>query len=219
MIAKHLVPQLPQRPIAWEPFCGGLNVTRRLVERFPYVIASDVSVPLISLFQAVRAGWDPPSEISREEYAAARVLPETNPLHGFCAFPCSFSGKRWGGRSRDLKRGRNYVAEGRRAILRDAPLPQELHCAAFTDVPIDPVIAPRLLIYCDPPYEGTAGYGFAFDHAAFWDQCRAWARVGACVRVSEYQAPADFETTWERERYGGLSNRATERLYKLQGAP
>ena len=86
-IARHVVDVIeryraPAQPV-WEPFCGGLNVTRELARRGIDVIATDASWPLIALVQAVRAGWQPPAALSESEWAAARALPVSNPLHGF----------------------------------------------------------------------------------------------------------------------------------------
>ena len=50
-------------------------------------------------------------------------------------------------------------------------------------------IMPSSVIYCDPPYKGTAGYLSAFDHEKFW----AWVRKQTVpVFVSEYTAPKDI---------------------------
>lgn len=52
------------------------------------------------------------------------------------------------------------------------------------------------IVYCDPPYKGTAGYGTAFDHEAFY----SWAEQ--CPRpviISEYAMPENrFACVWER---------------------
>src|SRR5690606_2494941 len=66
----------------WEPFCGGLSVSVQLAKAGPGIV-SDASVALISLYQAVRDGWDPPESVSEAEYHQARTLPETDPLHAF----------------------------------------------------------------------------------------------------------------------------------------
>lgn len=50
-------------------------------------------------------------------------------------------------------------------------------------------IPPDCVIYCDPPYKDTAGYGVDFDHEAFYE----WARKQtAPLFISEYQMPDDF---------------------------
>lgn len=47
------------------------------------------------------------------------------------------------------------------------------------------------VVYCDPPYASTSGYGIDFDHQAFYAWCR---NVGKNHRlfVSEYWMPSDF---------------------------
>ena len=53
------------------------------------------------------------------------------------------------------------------------------------------------VVYCDPPYDGTGGYGIEFDTDAFWDWCRTRDYL---VYVSEYQAPSDFVSVWSKEK-------------------
>lgn len=53
------------------------------------------------------------------------------------------------------------------------------------------------VVYCDPPYKNTHGYGIEFDTDAFWE----WARTRDYqVYVSEYQAPSDFVSIWSKEK-------------------
>ena len=48
------------------------------------------------------------------------------------------------------------------------------------------------IIYCDPPYEGTASYAEGgFNHSDFWDWCRKQSLTND-VFISEYKAPDDF---------------------------
>ena len=71
------------------------------------------------------------------------------------------------------------------------------------------------VVYCDPPYAGTSGYGNAtFDTDAFWE----WARE--CERplfISEYAAPPDFVCVREFSHLSSLSatacNKVVERLF------
>lgn len=73
------------------------------------------------------------------------------------------------------------------------------------------------VVYCDPPYIGTAKYGGRdFDHAEFWD----WVRSRDYpVYVSEYTAPDDFISIWQKgipkQMAGGKTshNKAIEHLY------
>ena len=71
------------------------------------------------------------------------------------------------------------------------------------------------VVYCDPPYEGTSGYGREFDHEAFWQWCRT---RDFPVYVSEYRAPEDFISIWCKEKRrlfnsSGLSENTVEHLF------
>ena len=71
------------------------------------------------------------------------------------------------------------------------------------------------VVYCDPPYEGTDGYGRGFDHEAFWQWCRT---RDFPVYVSEYRAPEDFISVWSKEKRrllssSNLSANAIEHLF------
>lgn len=219
-IAKHVADvicaHLRPGQAVWEPFCGGLNVTAELCRRGIDVIATDASVPLIALFEAVRAGWDPPSVLTREEHAAARTLPATDPLHGFAGFGVSYGGAFWGGYIDDSKnKYENSPRAARRALLRDAPLPALVRCVDFLAVEPGPLDA---VIYCDPPYAGRAGYDACapFDHAAFVERVQQWSRY-CIVLVSEYYLPIG-EIVFERERAAYMRGREkthVERIYKV----
>lgn len=71
------------------------------------------------------------------------------------------------------------------------------------------------VVYCDPPYAGTNGYGRVFDHEAFWQWCRT---RDFPVYVSEYRAPEDFISIWCKEKrrlfnHRALSTNAVEHLF------
>lgn len=75
------------------------------------------------------------------------------------------------------------------------------------------------VVYCDPPYEGTHGYGMEFDHAAFIEWCHGLAARGIPVYVSEYKQPDDRFTevaSWQKMSgaSGQGSKRTTERLFR-----
>ncbi len=71
------------------------------------------------------------------------------------------------------------------------------------------------VVYCDPPYKNTDGYGIHFDTDAFWE----WVRTrNYPVYVSEYQAPEDFVSIWNKEKRSlfnskGLSAPKIEHLF------
>jgi len=205
----------------WEPFCGGLNVTVELSLNGPGT-ASDIHLPLISLYRAILDGWEPPTEISGREYHDWMRLPDDDPRKGWVGFFDSFGGM-WGRtharrsvstmrtRSESLK-GALYTIESRGVVVEQR---------SFFDV------APRhddgLIIYADPPYSDCDRriYGLgAFDTPAFWERCREWARLGVPVFVSEYEAPDFAEMLWEVKKGVGISkgqrtDAIIERLYKV----
>lgn len=71
------------------------------------------------------------------------------------------------------------------------------------------------VVYCDPPYKGTKGYGIEFNGGCFWE----WVRTrNYPVYVSEYQAPEDFVSIWAKEKRPlisstGLTPPRTEHLF------
>ena len=75
---------------------------------------------------------------------------------------------------------------------------QSLEIKMFSGDYQDVKILPDSVVYCDPPYYGTAEYkDGGFDHRRFWD----WVRTRDFpVYVSEYAAPEDFISVWSKEK-------------------
>lgn len=75
-------------------------------------------------------------------------------------------------------------------------------------------IPENALIYCDPPYINTTGYGVEFDHARFYDWCRAQKEL---VLISEYNMPDDFIPIWRKNKCvclcSGGAKKAEEKLF------
>lgn len=93
--------------------------------------------------------------------------------------------------------------------------PQSLECLEmdYRDVQLPD----GCVVYCDPPYAGTDGYGLhksAFDQEAFWNWARKCERL---LFISEYSAPVDFVPILEvphRSRISATTNNSvTERLF------
>lgn len=197
------------RPV-WEPCCGGLNSAG--AHEGP-VWCSDAEESLIALYRAVAAGWDPPAYVSEETYRAAKALAVTDPLHGFCAYGCSFGGKRWGGFASD-DTARNYARSARAALLRDVGKIALGGGSFFLSdfLSIDP--QPHgCVLYLDPPYRGTTGYGMRFDHDLLLERVLDWALYGP-VLVSEYDLPIGVEV-WSKERNAELRGKAQTRTEKI----
>lgn len=201
----------------YEPFCGGLGMTRRLQPR----VAADASLPMITLINAVRNGFRPPVNITAAEYARVAALPrdETDPYICFVGQCCTFGGKWFGGFARRYDGG-EAIRNGQRLLLKNvaACATVEFRHESYDDVEYGAGDA----IYCDPPYRGTTASWPTppFDHDKFWAWCDRQATRGAVVIVSEYQAPIGVEEVWSKpvksmlhREGGGLG--VTERLYRV----
>ena len=80
----------------------------------------------------------------------------------------------------------------------------------------DVYIPDNAVIYCDPPYVCTSGYGVDFDHKAFYSWCRAVGKSHPLF-VSEYWMPSDFRCVAEFEVQAlmGASTNAQTRVEKI----
>jgi DNA adenine methylase len=212
----------------YEPFVGGGHVLYRVAEFVDGpMYVSDLSEDLMILWRAVADGYQPPTELSREEWAALKTA-EPSPLRSAAGFGLSFSGKWFGG----------YAADGNRAAKKDRRDPYRalarsfdqrrgvlaragLACCSYAAYSPEP----GSLVYCDPPYENTTMFSNVapFDSAAFWRWAETASLAGARVFVSEYQAPVGWIPVLEKSiastiktvaRGSSASERATEKLFR-----
>jgi DNA adenine methylase len=200
----------------WEPFCGGLNFSRTLANCSG--LLSDSHPALISLYKAYRSGWTPPRAVTEDDHALAKTLPDSEPLKAFVGFGHSFGGMyfaKYDAGKPELLRPRNappvWIRHDRSAAATKSLAPLRTHLSRFDIAQIDflkvtPARRSRL-IYCDPPYLGTTGYGTTFDHDRFWTRCRQWARH-TTVLVSEYQCPVPHELVWQKTRHRAMTRHA-----------
>lgn len=214
----------------WEPFCGGLNFSRTLGDCSG--LLSDSHPALMALYQAYRSGWNPPNRVTAVDHQEAKALPDDNPLKAFLGFGCSFGGMyfaKFDPGSPELIRPRNsnpvWIKHDRVAAATKSLTPLRSTLARFSLAHLDFLeVPPRTterLLYCDPPYAGTTGYGQPFDHQRFWRRCREWAKH-TTVLVSEYQCPVPHELVWEKTRHRPMTRHAasdagapTERLFRV----
>lgn len=228
---KYLAPIIDKarRPgqLAWDPFCGGLAMSEALSANGP-VLASDASLPLISMYQAIRNGWTPPTELSEQAWTDAKSLPDTDPMKGFAGFGCSFNGMYFSryiqpearleiksGPSTGQSFNRRYHAAVGDVLRRQLPKVWRIEHCDFLSVEPWAVDA---VLYLDPPYSGTVSYAGAapFDHDLFVQRVRDWARY-THVFVSEYALPVG-QLVFEMPAPKGCTmakKTAVERLYYL----
>jgi len=172
-----------------EPFVGAANIIARMSGRRA---AYDAHPDLILMWNALQQGWRPPSEVSPELHASLRRA-EPSALRAFVGFGCSFGGKFFGGYARSAKE-RNFAASAIRSLDRKLAT---LDGVTFERCYFQELKPSGALVYCDPPYAGTAGFSVGrFDHVLFWEVIRQWSATNTVI-ISECQAPDDFEIVKE----------------------
>lgn len=221
-IVKHILPIMlaERKPDQWwvEPFVGGANMIS--VVGGPR-LGNDTNEYLVALLIAVRDGYVPPAEVSREMYQSIKANPCGYPkeLVGFVGFLCSFNSKWWGGYAKNTAT-RRWAEEGSRGVVKQS---KGLQGVLFTHGSyLDLSIPENSIIYCDPPYKGTCGYRDEIEYGVFWDWVRSKSNGGHTVFVSEYSAPEDFicikEIHIRASLNPGIKPPRVERLFKYRRA-
>ena len=185
-----------------EPFVGGCNIMPRIVGGRR--LASDANPYLITMYQALQQGWEPPKVATKERHAELKARPDANnPETAFYGFGRSF-GADWFCGFTDETNALN-VAPTATLALQLKHLTQKIADVTFTCCDYRVHAPDGFLIYCDPPYINTTSYkaADAFDHDAFWQTMREWSKCNT-VCVSEYVAPPDFVPVWQQRKTTGL---------------
>lgn len=204
-IAKRLAAVIGGGDLLIEPFVGGGAMTAALAPSFREVRAYDIHLDLILLWNALKSGWLPPHVVSEHEYAKLRDS-EPSALRAFVGFAgASWGGKWFGGYARGG--ARNYADEAARSLARDIALMGNVSFAQADYRNLNP--PPGAIVYADPPYAGTTGYGRAFDNTEFWEVMTNWAQI-CHVYVSEYKAPATWDCVWSLERTRDMKAHMTD---------
>lgn len=199
-----------------EPFVGGGAVLNVAAKYYPRCYAYDLHPDLILMYQALQQGWQPPTNVSEDEYQQLRHA-EPSALRGFVGIGCSFGGKWFGGYARGD--GRVHHDESRRSLARMKLNATTFTQASFFDIDWQQFNPHDCVVYCDPPYANTTGYSVGdFDHTAFWQECERLHGLGFLVAVSEYQAPESWPCIWHKEvplslRGGATAKARLERLF------
>lgn len=177
-------------------FCGSCSIESK-VKDFDKIICNDKHEYLIELFKSVQNGYELPELITEEQYKYIKEHKnEDKALAGFVGFGCSFGGKWFGGYARN-KTNTNYALQSKKSLLKDM---NNLMAANFTCQDYHDVIIPNnSIVYADPPYNNTTGYGKdKFNSDEFWEYMRTISKNNK-VFISEQTAPNDFECVWEKE--------------------
>ena len=214
LLAKTIANHINPRGYWWDPFCGGLYVSTELSKIFPRGLVSDICIPLLSLYSAVRDGWIPPDIVTRQDYSRAKMLPDSDPLKAFIGFGCSFGGKWFGGYcgprtvvSRTHPNGMkmNPIRATKNRLFKDLKILDKCDLLSLSFFDISPSYGLFESIYCDPPYKGVTGYSSVsevFDYPKFWSLCSQWSKFSR-VFVSEINDRPVQHNIIYRKSYGG----------------
>lgn len=203
-----------------EPFVGGANMIDKII--CENKIGSDINEYLIAMWKALQNGYNPPDDISKEEYLNVKNNIHNYPkeyvaIVGFCATYNAGWFRRYGGKAiNKFGKERNYYNEAIRNIKKQLPNIKDVtfkygDYTMFTNVE-------NTLIYCDIPYKNSSYemYKDSFDHERFWDWVRKVSKNNI-VLVSEYYAPDDFKCIYEKELTTSFDNKQrkkdTEKLF------
>jgi len=202
----------------FEPFVGGAWVLQEMSGKR---IASDGNDALITMYKALQDGWVPPDFVSEEEWRKHRqnAAVTKDQMQAFCRFGCGFGGDWMGGYARSA--GKDcYAKTSKNSLLKQLPLIKDVDFRYGLFHEHNPK---GMLVYCDPPYEGTTQYGAfkSFDHTFFWNTMREWSKKNTVI-ISEYKAPEDFKCVAEFNSQMGMTTGKerpvrVERLFMYNG--
>lgn len=177
-------------------FCGTCSIESKAAPFFEKVICNDNHKYLIAMLNAVKHGYQLPDNISEDDYKYIKAHKDDDPaLSGFVGFGCSFGGKWFDGYARN-KSGTNYAAQSKRSLLKDMMTlsSAKFVCRDYRDIEIPC----GSIVYADPPYDGTKGYGSdKFNTLEFWEYMRKISKYNK-VYISEQNAPEDFACIWKK---------------------
>ena len=220
-IAKYILPIIlkNRKPNQYyvEPFVGGCNIIDRVDGKR---IGNDINKYLIALCKEMQKDKIDFPFVGENEYKAIKNNPELFPdwVLGYVGFQLSFGAKWFGGYRRDKAGIRNYENEAQQNLKAQQKFLKgiEFYNVNYWELPIPP----DSIIYCDPPYANTTKYKDDFDHEKFWEWCKEKVEEGHSVFVSEYNAPDNWVSVWEKEVTTGLdvltSKKDVEKLFVLK---
>ncbi|HHZ96826.1 MAG TPA: DNA adenine methylase [Flavobacteriales bacterium] len=221
-IAKHILPIIlkDRKEGQWyiEPFVGGANIIDKVDGNR---IGSDINEFLIATCKALRDGWLPHKSIPEKIFNDVKNNPENycKQFIGYVGFQLSYGAMWFGSYRRDNQGIRDYSLEAYNNVKKQAPKLKGINFSCGDYFNLD--IPEQSIIYCDPPYEGTAKYKAnkeEFNHNAFWAWCREMVMQNHKVFISEYNAPDDFVSVWQKEITSSLgkdtgSKKGVEKLF------
>lgn len=218
-IAKYILPIMLKGREAEqyfiEPFVGGCNITDKVTGNR---VASDNNPYLIEMWKGLQSGNTRIKHIPKEIYEYYRNLFKNKTIAdsdtmfniGWIGFMASYNGRFFdGGYSGHDVSGRNYIAEQiRNTELQISKIQDvEFFCSDYSELNIPD----NSIVYCDIPYKNTKQYTYSlgFDYNKFWNWAENKTIEGHIVFVSEYTAPKNFVSIWEKPVTNSLNTYKT----------
>lgn len=191
-----------------EPFCGMASVALKLVDDVDRCILGDAHLDTVLLLRAVANGWDPPGNVSRDEFDVYKyVRSESSAMRAFVGFGCSYGGVWFRSYATGIRRNgnpRNYARVARDSLRRMRPKLEnvdEIVCADYRAWNPE-----NCLIYCDPPYRDVHDHVNTIDHDEFIQVANRWSHDNI-VLISEYQPYDGWVPIWRKEHPNNLKSK------------
>lgn len=196
-----------------EPFCGGCNSIAQVDGNR---IASDINPYLMEMWKGLLKGEEYPEEIPRETFIKAKIAYKNTDytnysvaMIGWIGYMASYNGIFYHSYSGIGSDGKDYVKASMDNIKKQLPLMNgiTLDCCSYDELDIPE----KSIIYCDPPYKGTSGYGAKFEYDKFYDWCFSKKDEGHKVYISEYSMPTEFKRIWSMDVSNSLDRFSEQR--------
>ena len=218
-----------------EPFCGSLGVFKYMTrtiqgQHYRSCIASDIQPDIIQMWREAKDGTlIIPKTMNKTIYdelkkSGSNSCGQGDSLKAIVGFFLSFGGKYFGGYAQQWEPkegGKNYLQSFRHSLEKIVPMIQHeyvsFQCRSYEEWTPTIMGKQKCLIYCDPPYKGTEGYGatIPFEHERFWKTMREWSKKHIVI-ISEEHAPSDFQSIWSCKKKRKLSSNKQKRLVKRE---
>lgn len=218
-IAKEILPIIlkdrKENQTYIEPFVGGGNIIDKVDGNR---VGGDINPYLIELFNGLKTDRDLILEIPKSLYDECRIEYNNKTQNKYDMFTIAWVGYMGSANGRFFEGGysgtsetkigtrRDYIKESINNILKQKDVLKDV---VFINCNYDNLDIPKnSIVYCDPPYQNTKSYSYSknFDYEKFWQWCRDITKLGNRVFISEYNAPSDFKTIWEKEMKSSLKS-------------
>jgi len=177
----------------YDLFCGSCGIVKNMQE-FKKVIANDIEEDLYLFWKDDFALDFFPNET---EYKSYKYNPTPSQKRCFYRFFMSYGGKSWGGYlERHCNSKRDFFQEFKNSYNKIKPILKNVgfHNKSYMEFDME-----NAIVYCDPPYENTQGYGSSFNHDEFWERMRYLSQKNI-VFISCEKHPDDFIVVWKKDK-------------------